>query len=110
MRIVRRGSFASSASGAAASKPEKASTVYTDPASTPATPAWSLGVCEVPNTLIVLAEPAFTTNKTPRTTKTRISKTPRIVPSSADARTPKKPTRPMIAAPSRAHGHHRFAG
>ena len=68
------------------------------------------GVCAVPKTLTVLAEPAFTTNRTPSTTKTRISKTPRIVPSSAEARTPKKPTRPMIAAPSSAHGHHRFAG
>jgi len=38
-RMVRRGSRASSARGAAASKPMKARIVYTDPAITPDRPA-----------------------------------------------------------------------
>jgi hypothetical protein len=55
---------------------------------TPLMPAWSAGVCPVPNTDSVFALPAWTISSTASTTNTAISKMPRIVPSPADVRMP----------------------
>ena len=86
--MVRRGSLASSASGAAPSKPPNARMVYTDPPITPARPRKPGGVYFVVNTLSVLWLPACTTKKTARTTKTAISNKPSTVPSRAEVRMP----------------------
>src|ERR1700753_2560413 len=106
---VRLGSRASSASGAAPSKPPKARMVNTDPANTPVRPWYLDGVCEVPNTDQVLCEPACTIRNTASTTNTAISNAPSIVPSRAEVCTPYQPAASTISAPSSAHGHHRLA-
>jgi len=85
---VRRGSRASSASGAAPSNPPKASIVYTEPATTPETPWNAFGAKVVVNTAEVLWCPACTMKKTASTRKTAISVTPRIVPSRAEVLIP----------------------
>ena len=82
---VRFGWRLSSASGAAPSNPPNASTVYTDPAITPVSPLYPLGVWLVVKTLNVLWLPAGTTKNTASTRNTAISVVPRIVPSLADA-------------------------
>ena len=77
---------------------------------TPEIPAEVLGVYFVVNTDSVLLLPAWITRNTARTRNTPISNTPRIVPSRAETRTPNSPASSTIAAPARAHGHHRSAG
>jgi len=86
--IVRRGLRASSASGAAPSKPPNARIVKTDPAITPFSPWKPGGVYFVVKTLRVLWPPAWITSSTPMIRKTAISKTPSTVPSLADVLTP----------------------
>src|SRR5665213_3595658 len=87
--ILRFGSFVSSAIGAAASKPEKASRVKTEPAMTPLHPLKPgalayLGV----NVDSVLWPPALNIKTMERTVKTTISMQPRIVAVLADVRIP----------------------
>jgi hypothetical protein len=81
--IVRRGSRASSASGAAASKPMKARIAYTDPAITPEMPSKPSTVAYVvPKTASVLSS-ALATSQTARSANTAISNTPSTVPTLA---------------------------
>ena len=96
--MVRRGSLASSANGAAASKPMKARMVYTEPAITPDRPAKpSTSANPVPNTARVLAS------------KTRISNSPRIVPAPVLSRTPNHPRTNTTTAAATADTTHQVS-
>ena len=86
--MVRRGSRASSASGAAPSNPPNASIEYTEPAITPEMPWNPFGVYLVVNTAAVLACPAWTTKNTASTPNTAISVVPSRVPSRAEVLMP----------------------
>ncbi len=79
--MVRRGSRASSAIGAAASNPMNARMVKIEAAATPEKPSKSLTLAWlVPKTDRVLLSPALAISHTASAAKTAISKTPRIVP------------------------------
>src|SRR5262247_3630521 len=106
--MVRLGSRASSASGAAASKPMNARIVYTDPAITPLRPSKPSTVAnDVPNTLAVLAPPASTISQIASAVNTPISNSPSSVPTRVLIWIPYQPSRnTTIAATSAAIHHH----
>ncbi len=107
--MVRRGSRASSAKGAAASNPMKARTVKTEAANTPENPLKpGLFANFVVNTDSVLWSARAIRNSA-RATNTPISNNPSTVPVRADTRIPRYPRKNTIAAPTRTHGHHRSA-
>jgi hypothetical protein len=86
----RRGSWASSASGAASSNPMKARMLKIEAATTPENPGKSgLLANWVPNTRSVLLPPALTIRVTDRTRNTRISKVPRTSPARVEVRMPR---------------------
>jgi hypothetical protein len=86
----------SSASGAAASKPEKASSAPTAPAVTPEKPTNPFALANfVPKTCRVLWSPALTTSTAASATNTTISMKPSQTPVLVDVFTPRY-TRPQI--------------
>jgi len=109
-RMVRRGSRASSARGAAASKPMKARIVYTDPAITPDRPAKPSTLAEPgPNTARVLSPPAWKIRVTASPANTRISNSPSRVPAAVLRRTPKNPRTNTITAAATADTTHQVS-
>ena len=84
-----RGFSVSSASGAAASKPENARRQKTDPAITPDHPSTPVAfACAGEKTERSLFQPALITRMIPTSRNTPISIAPRITPVRADERTP----------------------